>query len=130
MNYNKKVAGPIFKDEHKGHRITEFCGLRPKLYCILDEKNVIHNAAKGVPRTVTDNVGNIIKVKNMEAYKRVLFGKTKDDAVLTGTFNRIANRELEIETMEQTKVLFTCLDNKRYVCDDGIHTLAFREGMM
>lgn len=129
VNYNKKVAGPIFKDEHKGHRITEFCGLRPKLYCILDEKNVIHNAAKGVPRTVTDNVGNIIKVKNMEAYKRVLFGKTKDDAVLTGTFNRIANRELEIETMEQTKVLFTCLDNKRYVCDDGIHTLAFREGM-
>lgn len=130
VNFNKKVAGPIFKDEHKGHRITEFCGLRPKLYCILDEKNVIHNAAKGVPRTVTDSVGNIMKIKNMETYKRVLFGKSKDDAVLMGNYHRIANRELKIETTEQTKVLFTCLDNKRYVCDDGIHTLAFREGMM
>ena len=127
LNYNKKVAGPIFKDEHKGHRIEEFCGLRPKLYCICDETHTIHNAAKGVPRTVTDEDGKIIKYKTMGSYKTVLFGTTRNEAVLTGTFNRIANRDLEIETKQQTKVLFTCLDNKRYVCEDGVHTLAFRE---
>ena len=127
VNYNKKVPGPIFKDEHQGHRITDFCGLRPKLYCILDEKNVIHNAAKGVPRTVMDTEGNLIKYKTMESYRKVLYGTTRNEAVLTGTFNRIANKDLEIETKQQTKVLFTCLDNKRYVCEDGVHTLAFRQ---
>ena len=39
-------------DKHNGHRITELVGLRPKMYCLVDEKHVIHNAAKGVPRNV------------------------------------------------------------------------------
>ena len=49
LNFNKKLPGPIFKDKHNGHRITEFVGLRYKIYCLVDEKNVIHNAAKGFP---------------------------------------------------------------------------------
>ena len=125
VNYNKKVAGPIFKDEHQGNRILEFCGLRPKLYCILDEKSVIHNAAKGVPRSVTDADNNSINIKNIEMYKRILFPEKKHDAILTGSFKRIANSKMSIRTETQSKVLFTCLDNKRYVCDDGIHTKAF-----
>ena len=35
LNFNKKLPGPIFKDEHNGHRITEFVGLRPKMYCMI-----------------------------------------------------------------------------------------------
>ena len=46
LNFNKKLPGPIFKDEHNGHRITEFVGLRPKMYCLVDEKHLLHNAAK------------------------------------------------------------------------------------
>ena len=45
LNFNKKLPGPIFKDEHNGHRITGFVGLRPKMYCFVDEKHVMHNAA-------------------------------------------------------------------------------------
>ena len=52
FNFNKKLPGPIFKDEHNRHRITEFVGLRPKMYCLVDKKHVAHNAAKGVPRNV------------------------------------------------------------------------------
>ena len=52
LNFNKKLPGPIFKDEHNRHRITEFVGLRPKMYCLVDKKHVAHNAAKGVPRNV------------------------------------------------------------------------------
>ena len=52
LNFNKKLPGPIFKDEHNGYRITEFVGLRPKMYCLVDKKHVAHNAAKGVPRNV------------------------------------------------------------------------------
>ena len=49
LNFNKKLPGPIFKGEHNWHRITEFVGLRSKIYCLVDENNVIHNAAKGFP---------------------------------------------------------------------------------
>ena len=56
LNFNKKLPGTIFKDEHNGHRITEFVGLRLKMYCLVDEKKVIQNAAKGVPRNVVSMV--------------------------------------------------------------------------
>lgn len=125
VNYNKKVAGPIFKDEHQGNSILEFCGLRPKLYCILDERSIVHNAAKGVPRSVRDVDNHSINIKNIEMYKRILFPKNKQDAILTGSFKRIANSKMTIKTQTQSKVLFTCLDNKRYVCEDGVHTKAF-----
>lgn len=125
VNYNKKVPGPIFKDEHNGFRITEFVGLRPKLYCIQDERNVIHNAAKGVPRNVFDSKKNRINIKNIDTYKRVLFATTKDAANLTGEFSRIEYKDFNLTTKTQRKTLFTCLDNKRYVCDDNIHTRPF-----
>lgn len=125
VNFNKKVAGPIFKDEHNGFRITEFVGLRPKLYCIEDERNIIHNACKGVPRNVFDSKNNRINIKNIDTYKRVLFATTKDAANLTGEFSRIEYKDFNLTTKTQRKTLFTCLDNKRYVCDDNIHTRPF-----
>ena len=71
LDFNKKLPGPIFKDEHNGHSITESVWLRPKMYCLIDEKNVVHNAAKGVPRNVVID-GEKMSVKNIELYKRVL----------------------------------------------------------
>ena len=123
LNFNKKLPGPIFKDEHNGHRITEFVGLRPKMYCLVDEKQVIHNAAKGVPRNVID--GKRMSVKNIELYKRVLEAEKKEDAVIEGSFKRINNQAFDITTKEQTKTLMTCTDNKRWILDDNVHTLAF-----
>ena len=48
LNFSKKLSGPIFKGEHNGYRIKEYVELRPKMYCLIDEKNIAHNAAKGV----------------------------------------------------------------------------------
>ena len=124
LNFNKKLPGPIFKDEHNGHRITEFVGLRPKMYCLVDEKHVIHNAAKGVPRNVVID-GERMIVKNIELYKRVLESEKKGDAVIEGSFKRINNQAFDISTKEQTKTLMTCTDNKRWILDDNVHTLAF-----
>ena len=62
LNFNKKLPGPIFKDEHNGHRITEFVGLKPKMYCLVDKKHVIQNMAKEVPRNVVIN-GERMNVK-------------------------------------------------------------------
>ena len=38
LNFNKKLSGPIFNDEHNEHCITEFVGLRPKMYSTVDKK--------------------------------------------------------------------------------------------
>ena len=112
LDFNKKLTGPIFKDEHNGDHIMEFVGLRPKIYCLIDEKNVVHNAAKGVPRNVVID-GKRTNVKNIDLYKRVLETEIKKDAVIDGTFKRINNQKYTFSTMEQTKTLMTCTDNKR-----------------
>ena len=45
--------------------------------------------------------------------------------MIEGTFKRINNQKFTISTMEQTKTLMIFTDNKRWICDDNIHTLAF-----
>ena len=68
----------------------EFVRLRPKLYCLIDEKDVVRNAAKGVPRNVTID-GKITSVNDINLYRRVLEAENKKDAVIKGTFKRINN---------------------------------------
>ena len=91
---------------------------------MIDEKHVIHNAAKGVPRNVVID-GERMSVKNIELYKRVLEADKKGDAVIEGSFKRINKQGFDITTKEQTKTLMTCTDNKRWILDDNVHTLAF-----
>ena len=52
LNFNKKLSLPIFKDKHNGYRITELMWLRFKMFCLINEKDVTHNSAKGVPHKV------------------------------------------------------------------------------
>ena len=94
------------------------------MYCLIDEKNVVHNAAKGIPRNVAID-GEKMSVKNINLYKRVLEAEKKGDAIIEGSFKRINNQGFDITTKEQTKTLMTCTDNKRWILDDNVHTLAF-----
>ena len=61
----------------------------------------------------------------MTLYKQVLFPSTPEEAIVKGKFSRISNRKMNINTIEQEKVCFSALDNKRYVCEDNINTFAF-----
>ena len=124
LNFNKKLSGLIFKGEHNGHRIAEFVGLRPKMYCLIDEKNLVHNAAKGVPWNVIID-GERMSVKNIDMYKSVLEDESRKDEVIEGSFKRINNQGFAISRKEQTKTFMTCTDNKRWILDDNVHTLAF-----
>ena len=123
LNFNKKLPGPIFKGEHNWHRITELVGLRPKMYCLVDEKHVIHNVAKGAPRNVAID-GERMSVMNIDLYKRVLEVENKTDAVIDGSFKQINNQGFDIRTMKQTMKLMTCTDNKGWILDVNVHTLA------
>ena len=99
LDFNKKLSGPIFKNEHNGHRIIEFVGLRHKIYCSVDEIDVVHNGAKGIPRNVVID-SKRTSVKNIELYRRVFEAENKNDAVIEGTFKGINNQAFTISTME------------------------------
>ena len=122
LNFNKKLPGPIFKDEHNGHCITEFVSLKPKIFCLVDEKQVKHNAAKGVPRNVEID-DERMNVKNIDLYKRVLEAKSKKDVLIENFFKHINIQGFDITTKEQTKTLMTRTDNKRWILDDNVHAL-------
>ena len=85
---------------------------------------MIQNAAKGVTRNVIID-GERMSVKNIELYKHVLEAESSQNAVNEGSFKRINNRGFEISTKEQTKTLMACTDNKRWILDDIVRTLAF-----
>ena len=121
LNFNKKLPVPIFKDKHNWHRITEFVGLRPDIYCLVDEKNVVHNTAKGVPRNVVI-YGERMSVKNIDLYKHELGAEKKGDAVIEGSFKRIYNQGFATSTKEQTKTLMARIDNKRWILNDNVYT--------
>ena len=51
-------------------------------------------------------------MKNIDLYKRVFETESKKDVVIDGSFKHISNQWFAISTMEQTKILMTCMDNK------------------
>ena len=97
-------------------------GLRLKTYCLVDEKHVKHNAAKGVHRNVEID-DERMNVKNIDLYKRVLEAKSKKDVLIENFFKHINIQGFDITTKEQTKTLMTRTDNKRWILDDNVHAL-------
>ena len=69
--------------------------------------------------------GERMSVKNIDLYKRVVEAEKKEDAVMEGSFMRINSQGFDISTKEQTKTLMTCTNNKRWILDDNMHTLAY-----
>ena len=67
-------------------------GLRPKMYCLVDEKHEIHNVAKGVPWNVVID-GERMSVKNIEIYKRVLEAEKNGDAVIEAASNASTTKD-------------------------------------
>ena len=112
---NKKVLG-MMKDEAGGESISEFVGLRFKLYAYKMDDGQADKKCKGVKKAV---VKNSITFEN---YK---------DCLSTGVthrakFNTLRSRRHEITTECITKVVLSANDDKRYVIpDDSEHgTLA------
>lgn len=109
---NKKVPG-LFKDEMGGKIITEFVGLRPKLYCIESTESTIKKA-KGVKKCV---VHDILK----SDYKTTLF--TGD--VIRRKQHLFKSLKHEIFTQRVNKVVLSSNDDKRLVLRDSISTVSW-----
>ncbi len=114
---NKKVLGKM-KDETHGIPIQEFVGLRPKMYSILyteNDKQVEKKTAKGIKKSVTKR-----KLRHAN-YKECLFEKRQTMA----TMNQIRSERHEIYSIKLNKIGLSPYDDKRYILNDGMNTLAY-----
>ena len=111
---NKKVLG-MFKDEAMGKIIKEFVGLRAKLHSFKMDEGEESKKCKGVKKQVVE------KSITHEDYKTCLLtGKEQ-----LRKMNIIRSYEHEVYTEEVNKVALSAEDDKRYILEDGIHTLAW-----
>ena len=111
---NKKVLG-MFKDEAAGKRIKEFVGLRAKLYSFIMEDGKENKRCKGVKKQVVESS------ITHEDYKTCL--RTGKEQLRKQ--NILRSYEHEVFTEEVNKIALSSIDDKRYILDDGIHTLAW-----
>ena len=108
---NKKVLG-MFKDEVEGKIIKEFVGLRAKLYSYkMDEGEESKKCKRQVVATSITH----------EDYKTCL--RTGKEQLRKQ--NILRSYEHEVYTEEVNKVALSAQDDKRYILNDGIHTLAW-----
>ena len=110
---NKKVLG-MFIDEAGGKVINEFVGLRAKLYSYKMLEGEESKKYKGVKKSV------VKKSITHEEYKKCLFtGKEQ-----LRKMNVIRSYKHEVYTVEVNKIALCPDDDKRYILEDGVHTLA------
>ena len=111
---NKKVIGK-FKDEACGVPITEFVGLRSKMYSYMKDNEKGGKTAKGIKKNVIEN--NLTH----ENYKAVLF----NDEQLHHTMKTIRSSNHELGSYKINKISLSCFDDKRHISNDGIKSHAY-----
>ena len=110
---NKKVIG-MMKDEAGGKIIEEFVGLRAKLYSYKMFEGEEEKKCKGIKKSVVKN--NI----SFEDYKDCLFSRKEQMRKM----NVIISHKHEMFTETINKIALSADDDKRYILEDGIKTLA------
>ena len=98
------------KDEMSGKIIAEFVGLRSKMYSIVtvDDEKIVR--AKEVNRKLIHS-----------EFVDVLF----DEKVVRHCMKRILAKRNKIGTYDIRKISLSCFDDKRYVLNDGVNSLAY-----
>ena len=111
---NKKVIGK-FKDESAGIPITEFVGLRSKMYSYIKDNQKGGKTAKGIKKNVIKN--NIMH----DDYKETLFNNKQ----MYHKMKTIRSENHQLRSYELNKVSLSCFDDKRYIHEDGIKSYTY-----
>ena len=98
------------KDEFGGVIVVEFVGLKSKMYSMKKIDGKEYNTAKVVNITT-----------KFKKFKDVLF----NEKIIRHKMKRIQSKKHKLGTYEIDKISLSCFDDKRYVLDDGICTLAY-----
>ena len=122
---NRRKLGK-FKDEFNPICPRKFVGLRPKCYAFLSRGLVKYNIIKHydlVEKKVAKGDKKSVKDKHLHFchYKASL----DDMRVFVCGENHIWSHAHTITTEHRTKIALSPFDTKRWLCDDGIHTLAY-----
>ena len=112
---NNKVIG-MFKDEAGGAQITEFVGLRPKMYSFMttNPKLPQKHVAKGIQYAVAKSIQHADYLEQLQRPKE----------------NRLANRRIasklhQLYSHKTEKRGLCAFDDKRVILEDGISTLPY-----
>ena len=112
-NVNAKVVG-LMKDETAGEAVTEFVGLKAKMYSLLVKKNDSKMTAKGIKRSyLKHHLTHDLYLHTLNTRK-----------CTRANFLRIASQNHQLYTTEVDKVCLSAFDDKRYILEDGLTTLA------
>ena len=104
-----KVIGKM-KDEFGGVIVSEFVGLKSKMYAIKKIDGKESNTAKGVSIAT-----------EFDKFKVMLF----NEKLIRRKMKRIQSKKQKLGTYKIDKIYLSCFGNKRYVLDNGIRTLAY-----
>jgi len=111
---NRRELGK-FKSETESVPPREFVGLRAKMYSLqAATKNL--KKAKGIQKHY------VRKHVRHENFLEVLH-KTRRNTI--AKFCAIRSTKHEVNTVEVTKLCLCAFDDKRYILDEGVHTLAY-----
>ena len=113
-NTNKKIIGK-FKDEACGILITEFIGLKSKMYSYVKDNEKGGRTAKGIKKNVIKN-----NIKH-EDYKNTPINNEK----MHHKMKTIRSQRHQLGSYEINKVSLSCFDDKRYNHDNGTSSYAY-----
>ncbi|XP_072758412.1 uncharacterized protein [Anoplolepis gracilipes] len=109
---NKKVPG-LMKDENNGMIMTEFVGLRAKMYALKIDGKKDTKKVKGVKNSV------VAKTITFDDYMQCL----NEGIEMTRQQSTIRSKMHKVYTMRQKKIALSPHDDKRYIIPKSIDTL-------
>ena len=114
FDHNKKVIGK-FKDEAAGIPVTEFVGLRSKMYSYTLDNKQTKRTAKGIKKNIIQN--NL----SHDNYKKVLLNNEQ----IHHSMKTIRSMKHQLASYELNKISLSCFDDKRYIHENGITSFAY-----
>ena len=119
---NDKSIGK-FKDEASGEPILEFIGLRPKMYSFVTVSDV--DNARGAKLTEKHRAKGI-QFAAQRGLRHADYERQLEQPATTSLINRrIGSKSHQLYTIETEKRALCSYDDKRYLLDDNISSLAF-----
>ncbi|XP_036138928.1 uncharacterized protein LOC118644448 [Monomorium pharaonis] len=109
---NKKVPG-LMKDENNGAIMTEFVGLRAKMYALRVDGKEDTKKIKGVKSNV------VARTITFDDYTRCL----RDEIEMTRQQTCVRSKLHEVYTISETKIALSPYDDKRYIVPNSTDTL-------
>ncbi|KYN07670.1 PREDICTED: uncharacterized protein LOC108779646 [Cyphomyrmex costatus] len=109
---NKKVPG-LMKDENNGAIMTEFIGLRAKMYALRVDGKEDTKKAKGVKSNV------VARTITFNDYTRCL----NEEIEMTRRQSCIRSKLHQVYTVSETKITLSPYDDKRYIVSGSTNTL-------